>query len=147
MPRKGWSAMDVPSGWVQVLRGLRPTSVRWPMAADHGAPVAETKHRVCRGRWCQPSVSQRMWRPHIVHQIQMRFWKLHGRGSRSPSQCVVEGEASCGRTAIEGAVGPHRRLQRSPWLFPVHQRPTPAKNWRHNWRPICHPAADSVARS
>ena len=32
MPRRGWSAMDVPSGWVQILRGPRPRSVRWPRA-------------------------------------------------------------------------------------------------------------------
>ena len=30
--RKGWTAMDVPSGWVQVLRGPRPPSQRWPPA-------------------------------------------------------------------------------------------------------------------
>ena len=33
MPRRGWSAMEVPNGWVQVLRGPRPNSVRRPMAS------------------------------------------------------------------------------------------------------------------
>ena len=32
MVRKGWQSMDVPSGWIQVLRGPRPKSVQWPLA-------------------------------------------------------------------------------------------------------------------
>ena len=32
MPRKGWSQLDVPSGWVQIIRGPRPRSVQWPRA-------------------------------------------------------------------------------------------------------------------
>ena len=32
MVRKGWTAMDVPSGWVQILRGPRPPSQRWPQS-------------------------------------------------------------------------------------------------------------------
>ena len=31
MPRRGWQQFDVPSGWVRVLRGLRPPSERWPV--------------------------------------------------------------------------------------------------------------------
>ena len=30
MPRRGWQAIDVPTGWVQVLRGPRPPSQKWP---------------------------------------------------------------------------------------------------------------------
>ena len=33
MPRKGWSTMEVPSGWLQVIRGPRPRSVQWPRAS------------------------------------------------------------------------------------------------------------------
>ena len=33
MGRKGWSVMEVPNGWYEVLRGPRPPSVRWPVAA------------------------------------------------------------------------------------------------------------------
>ena len=32
MVRRGWSVMEVPDGWVQVLRGPRPPAVRWPKA-------------------------------------------------------------------------------------------------------------------
>ena len=34
MPRRGWSAMEIPSGWFEVIRGPRPPSVRWPQAHD-----------------------------------------------------------------------------------------------------------------
>ena len=34
MPRRGWQSLDVPSGWVQVLRGPRPPSVKWPPARE-----------------------------------------------------------------------------------------------------------------
>ena len=30
MVRRGWTHVEVPSGWVQVLRGPRPPSVQWP---------------------------------------------------------------------------------------------------------------------
>ena len=32
MPRKGWSTVEVPDGWLQVIRGPRPPAVRWPKA-------------------------------------------------------------------------------------------------------------------
>ena len=32
MVRRGWTHVEVPSGWVQVLRGPRPPSVQWPSA-------------------------------------------------------------------------------------------------------------------
>ena len=33
MPCKGWSTVQVPDGWLQVIRGLRPQSVKWPAQA------------------------------------------------------------------------------------------------------------------
>ena len=32
MGRKGWIVMEVPNGWLQVLRGPRPPAARWPMS-------------------------------------------------------------------------------------------------------------------
>ena len=32
MSRKGWSTLEVPDGWLQVIRGPRPPAVRWPKA-------------------------------------------------------------------------------------------------------------------
>ena len=38
MVRKGWTKMDVPDGWVQIIRGPRPQSVRWPRAGQQEVP-------------------------------------------------------------------------------------------------------------
>ena len=46
MPRRGWQSLDVPSGWVQVLRGPRPPSAKWPPAREGS--------RAPSGRWRQP---------------------------------------------------------------------------------------------
>ena len=32
MGRKGWTQIEVPSGWTQIIRGRRPPSVQWPPA-------------------------------------------------------------------------------------------------------------------
>ena len=31
MPRRGWSAIETPNGWFEVIRGPRPPSVKWPI--------------------------------------------------------------------------------------------------------------------
>ena len=30
--RKGWSSVEVPGGWLQVIRGPRPPASKWPQA-------------------------------------------------------------------------------------------------------------------
>ena len=48
MVRKGWSTLDVPSGWVQIVRGPRPKSEKWPLAKPAGSG-SSPKGAV--GRW------------------------------------------------------------------------------------------------
>ena len=114
MPRRGWSAMDVPSGWVQVLRG---SSVRWSMAANRGAgcrdesggrsgSLASTQREVQEcGACTSSSRSRRGVGGRTFESLQFGgSVGGHGessgsRGGRSP-QCVVEGEAGFARTAI-----------------------------------------------
>ena len=44
MPRRGWRAVETPAGWYEVIRGPRPSSVKWP--------VAQAKQVAPRGgRW------------------------------------------------------------------------------------------------
>ena len=50
MPRGGWSHLEVPSGWIQVLRGPRPKSVRWPFSNERSSSDVPQP----RGRWRQP---------------------------------------------------------------------------------------------
>ena len=38
MVRKGWTKVDVPDGWVQIIRGPRPRSVQWPNAGRQEVP-------------------------------------------------------------------------------------------------------------
>ena len=45
MPRRGWSTMDVPTGWVQVLRGPRPPSQKWLSVPR---PVPQRQNQVPR---------------------------------------------------------------------------------------------------
>ena len=54
MLRKGWSSVQVPDGWLQVIRGPRPKSVQWPVqsrlptsAQSPGTPPPPFP----RGRW------------------------------------------------------------------------------------------------
>ena len=47
MVRKGWTKMDVPDGWVQIIRGPRPRSVQWPSVGRQEVPMRS-----------QPSISK-----------------------------------------------------------------------------------------
>ena len=46
MSRRGWSTTDVPTGWVQVLRGPRPPSEKWSTVQK------------AVGRWCREKPSK-----------------------------------------------------------------------------------------
>ena len=49
MVRKGWTSVEVPDGWLQVIRGKRPPSVQWPRAGSQqharqtGKPALESR--------------------------------------------------------------------------------------------------------
>ena len=45
MPRKGWSAMQVPEGWLQVIRGPRPPAQKWPRARQPAPRVGQKVHQ------------------------------------------------------------------------------------------------------
>ena len=55
MVRRGWHQMEVPSGWVQVLRGPRPRAEKWPLAAQK-RDITEIPNSKPVGRWRQPYV-------------------------------------------------------------------------------------------
>ena len=44
MPRKGWRTVQVPDGWLQVLRGPRPPSVKWSKAVPQSKSAASPSH-------------------------------------------------------------------------------------------------------
>ena len=47
--------MEIPFGWVQVLRGPRPRAEKWPSAGQQGANAVISKPKQV-GRWRQPGV-------------------------------------------------------------------------------------------
>ena len=57
MPRRGWQQMDVPTGWVRVIRGPRPPSEKWPAAR----PVSVGRWR--SGQQSKPSPPKSASRP------------------------------------------------------------------------------------
>ena len=51
MPRKGWTQIEVPHGWTQLIRGVRPESEKWPRAERNppAAPGAGSRSQVQLG--------------------------------------------------------------------------------------------------
>ena len=88
MPHRGWTAMEVPSGWYEVIRGLRPPSVRWPQAhlqppfGQQSARRGKVNFQEGRrGRWRNPTR-----RPAEV-----------SHAARAGSMCEGEAVAECHR--------------------------------------------------
>ena len=46
MPRKGWSSVEVPDGWLQIIRGPRPPAAKWPRAKAQSTPAPRTSSTV-----------------------------------------------------------------------------------------------------
>ena len=65
MVRRGWTKVEVPDGWLQVIRGKRPSSTQWPRARSQqqvrqpGKPAPESKKPPTQ----PPSVSRRSVHP------------------------------------------------------------------------------------
>ena len=60
MPRRGWQQLDVPSGWVRVLRGPRPKSEQWPNAREKKEVTQHTNR--WRHNKCSFSTQQGVWK-------------------------------------------------------------------------------------
>ena len=72
MPRRGWQQLDVPSGWLRVLRGPRPPSEKWP--------VTHRPSSVSRGRSGQSKPP-----PKVARSAPREF-----KPSRTPEVAVSE---------------------------------------------------------
>ena len=66
--------VDVPSGWIQVLRGPRPKSVQWPLAKDRLQPgpqegVSERWRQPKSANGAQPGGSRQRINPDVAREM------------------------------------------------------------------------------
>ena len=48
MPRKGWSTVEVPNGWLQIIGGPRLPAAQWPRAKAQSNPVQKPSSKFGR---------------------------------------------------------------------------------------------------
>ena len=95
MVRKGWTQMEVPSGWVQILRGPRPKSEQWPKQSKS---ISKVKGR---GQQRQSSVSPRHDPDSVMSNARSRIAKLEAAmvavGESDPTYPSLFDEQSASR--------------------------------------------------
>ena len=85
MPRRGWTSVDVPEGWLKVIRGQRPPSVKWAKAekkTERKSSAAPQNPRQPPG----PSRSPPSKTPTPAQEVGPRV-------SRDPDQVVSEAQS------------------------------------------------------
>ena len=64
MVRRGWKSFDVPTGWVQIVRGPRPKSEKWPQVGQQfGQPTQQSQPQPAVVRPLQSQVKMSGMRP------------------------------------------------------------------------------------
>ena len=113
MVRRGWSQVEVPNGWVQLIRGPRPKSVQWPRATKEGKPKQVIPQRQLK----TPTASSRPSPEEVAEQAKKRVGQLlvatHALDPTDPA-----------RPALEEALKKARGLATLPRLggaSPVHR--------------------------
>ena len=106
MVRKGWTCLDVPSGWVQVLRGSRPPSQQWRSAKRRTTSIAETVGQRQQRTPPSPSVRAQQFRQarvpesvfisppdEVAAMAQQRVLGDEDTPEESHPRCFEEGES------------------------------------------------------
>ena len=110
---KGWSQVEMPNGWVQLIRGPRPKSVQWPRATKEGKPKQVIPQRQLR----TPTASSRPSPEEVAEQARKRVGQFASRhaciGSIRPST------SSSRRGSQEGKRARHPSKSRG--ASPVHR--------------------------
>ena len=94
MPRRGWNQVEVPSGWIQVLRGPRPKSVLWASAEKTARDSFGRVGRLCRS-------------PCIAECVEVCPTRIRGETCR----CAGEGMRSFHRQVPESVGQPRARAR------------------------------------
>ena len=81
MPRRGWSTLEVPAGWLQVIRGPRPPAVQWPKASRaqfqfQKPPVPSKKENKKQTERKVPGSENRRGPPQVSPAAQDRVLRL-----------------------------------------------------------------------
>ena len=124
---RGWSKAPVLDGWVQIIRGTRPKSEKWPKAGQQKVPAKRNQSAVCGGHphrrdsgsetvaFCSaaPVASQKqrpprqVWRSNDCKELSLRWEKAIccPLRCRQPSQCTHEVQGSPGARESRGMQG------------------------------------------
>ena len=93
MGRRGWQHVDVPSGWIQVIRGPRPNSVVWPRPAHR--VFARSRHKGQRSRSSFVSLRRSLLRKRRLEDLQCENERLQTPSEQS--EPVAGGHQQFGR--------------------------------------------------
>ena len=122
MGRKGWTVMEVPNGWYEVLRGPRPPFVRWPVAARGQHQHARGQSRPQSPKSCAPG--RRLPNNDAVHRpppvrVSPEAANEAARArvtSRSRDQCFGQRRRPCFEVVTGGLVkGPESHPSCPSW--------------------------------
>ena len=84
MHRKRWNTVEVPDGWLHVIRGLRPSSTKWPrtkpVLQEPNSNVVHSVSTVERGG-LQPSSVRSLLR---IQAAIASLGQRRGKGQRVP---------------------------------------------------------------
>ena len=127
MPRKGWSSLETPTGWYQVIRGPRPQAVQWPRqqrrsssswwqpgGLNQGRPPHQQSVKSSKG-FAKPAVSP----PSVRLSPDERVAEARARVARLEAALQVLGETSPEAQPIQEAL---RKARAQCRVQPVGER-------------------------
>ena len=101
--RKGWRSVEVPEGWLQVIRGPRPLAAKWPPAQHKSSAAAQDKVPTTDrtgGRWRNRGVDPdtRKGEGGETPEDPHRIGNPRRPGGRCHQEIVKEGTRGCAGT-------------------------------------------------
>ena len=113
MPRRGWRAVEVPEGWLQVIRGPRPASVRWPRAAQNlnresrGKKVAKVDlpQRPVAPRPARPARSLDVVSAETAQEVQRLENAVSALGEDNPLAKPLVSALKAAKSKLEAPIG------------------------------------------
>ena len=107
MPRKGWTQVEVPHGWTQLIRSVQPKSEKWPRAERKQLAVpARQWVPPKRGRWRQPLPFPRVDPDTSMQEARQRVSQLEAPlavfgDTRSPEVTMLQESLKLAQRAVQ----------------------------------------------